>query len=143
MPRSKATRELPPATYTAPDRDPVITIDGCRIYLHIHDAEYLRQKAEWKRRLSAAHPDHGGSSAEFIRLTGQRQAWQNAEQIYYARLGLFPPDSYGEHTPGIHHNIRQRALDASAARTDPSHRRTSDRRLTNPRRLCNQNRKEK
>jgi hypothetical protein len=127
-----ARRELPPASYSAPGRDPVITVKGCRIYLHIHDAEYMRQRAEWKRRLAAAHPDKGGSATAFRSILGQRVAWQRNEALYYARLGLLPPDHWGEHSPGIHQDIRQRTLAANAARLNPDPPRTSDRRLADP-----------
>ena len=135
---ARAQLELPPATYSAPDRDPVITIDGCRIYLHIHDAEYMRQRAEWKRRLAAAHPDAGGSATDFRSILGQRMAWQRNEQLYYAKLGLFPPDGAGENTEGVHQRIRQAALDQQTARTRPLQ--LSDRRLAAPYRHSNHNR---
>lgn len=145
MADSNAQRELPPATYTAPGRDPVITVDGCRIYLHIHDAEYMRQRAEWKRRLAAAHPDHGGTTAAFRVVMGQRLAWLRAEALYYARLGLLPPDGWGEHSTGIHQEIRKRVIETNARQNAnaASSRQTSDRRLADPSRHSNQSRKDK
>lgn len=111
----------------------MITVNGCRIYLHIHDAEYMRQRAEWKRRLAAVHPDHGGSAAAFRSLMAQRLVWQRAEALYYARLGLLPPDGWDAAT---YIPIRERAIEAAKPRTD-AHLTTSDRRLAMPARHSN------
>lgn len=98
--------ELAPASFSAPDRPAVITYQGARIYLHIHDAEYMRERSAWRQRLAAAHPDAGGNAAAFQRLIGQRTAWQAREAAWYARLGLLPPDGYIRR--GVTQSIRLR-----------------------------------
>jgi hypothetical protein len=85
-------RELAPASYTAPDRPAVLHVDGGTIYLHIHDAEYMRLRSHYRARLLATHPDHGGTRAQFQSILRARQSWQAREVLWYARLGLLPPD---------------------------------------------------
>jgi hypothetical protein len=114
--------ELAPASYTAPDRPSVIDHEGGRIYLHIHDAEYFRQRSAWRVKLREAHPDHGGTSSAFRRVWSAHKSWRDSECVWYARLGLLPPDGYGKCHRGIAQNIRQRALLRLAARnpTNPN-----------------------
>jgi biotin operon repressor len=75
------------------DRPATITKDGVTVYVSVHDAEYLRQKAVWKQRLADAHPDRGGTDHAFRRLTKHRERWQAEEGAWYAALGLAAPDS--------------------------------------------------
>jgi hypothetical protein len=72
----------------------VVPHEGGRIYISVHDAEYLRQRAEWKRKLAEAHPDSPtGSAFAFRRLISQRAKWDDAEVQWYAQHGLTPPDT--------------------------------------------------
>ena len=108
--------ELAPASHTANDRPARVFIDGAWVYVHIHDAEYLRIKADYRRRLAAAHPDRGGSAYDFRTVSNSRRGWLAREVIYYARLGLTPPDNAHASTPGLAQNIRIRAARLLAAR---------------------------
>lgn len=113
--------ELPPASFSAPDRPPVIceactrARGACRcvspiwLYLHIHDAEYMRERAAWRRKLAATHPDAGGAAWRFREVSKARRAWIAREVIFYARLGLTPPDGAQAQVAGIAQNIRARA----------------------------------
>ncbi len=68
--------------------------DGWRIYISVHDAEYLRQRAEWKRKLADAHPDAGGTSFRFRQAVKARDRWEADEEAWYAQHGLtLPPVS--------------------------------------------------
>jgi hypothetical protein len=62
-----------------------------RVYISVHDAEYLRQKSEWRRKLFEAHPDHGGSDLRFHRTRRQQKAWEQSEADWYAQYRLTPP----------------------------------------------------
>lgn len=74
------------------NRPAILEHAGGVIYVSLHDAEYLRRKSEWKRLIAATHPDRGGGATTARRLLRQRHAWQQAEDAWYAMLGLTPPD---------------------------------------------------
>lgn len=67
-----------------------------------HDAYYLEEKRNWKRRIAGAHQDRLGlgvgsrvrkkADGQVRRLIAARKRWQAQEWIYYLGLGLDPPD---------------------------------------------------
>jgi biotin operon repressor len=76
------------------DRPSVVPHEGGRIYISVHDAEYLRQRAEWKRKLAEAHPDSPtGTAFSFRQTLKKRDRWDADETAWYARYGLTPPES--------------------------------------------------
>jgi hypothetical protein len=78
---------------TYPDRPAVVPHQRGRVYVSVHDAEYLRQKAEWKQRLAAVHPDTTGHSGfTFRKLLKERTRWEADERAWYAQFNLTPPD---------------------------------------------------
>ena len=84
------------------DRPAFIPHAGGRIYISVHDAEYLRQRSEWRRKLAAAHPDSPtGNSFTFRRLKSQRDKWEATEVEWYAQHGLTPPELSTGRAPSI------------------------------------------
>lgn len=75
-----------------PNRPAVVPSEGGRVYISVHDAEYLRLRAEWKQQLVDAHPDRAGSSFRFRRLMKARDRWEASETAWYAQYGLRPPE---------------------------------------------------
>lgn len=73
------------------DRPAIVPWQGGRVFVSVHDAEHLRQRAAWKRELAAAHPDAGGSNLRFDRVRRQRERWDESERAWYAQYGLVPP----------------------------------------------------
>jgi biotin operon repressor len=85
----------PPLSFPLPvyrDRPSVVPHEGGRIYISVHDAEYLRLRAEWKQKLADEHPDRTGRSFAFRKLIKQREAWEASEAKWYAQHGLTPPN---------------------------------------------------
>lgn len=80
------------------DRPAVVPWQGGRVFVSVHDAEHLRQRAAWKKALAEAHPDAGGTSLRFDRVRRQRERWEAAEREWYAQYGLVPPP-VGEKPP--------------------------------------------
>lgn len=62
-----------------------------RAYISVHDAQHLRMRSEYKQRLSAAHPDHGGTDTRFRLAKADQERWLLAERAWYAEYGLEPP----------------------------------------------------
>lgn len=62
------------------------------VYLSIHDEAYMKMLRAWKRKRAASHPDKGGTAAKFRSVYKAMRAWQLAECVWYAQLGLLPPD---------------------------------------------------
>jgi hypothetical protein len=78
----------------------VVPHEGGRIFISVHDAEYLRQKAEWKRKLAQSHPDvPSGSAFAFRHLIKQRDKWEAEEVAWYATHGLTTPDDHSAPAP--------------------------------------------
>ncbi len=73
------------------DRPAILPSAGGRVYISVHDAEYLRQRSEWKRKLADAHPDAGGTSFRFRQAVKARDRWQATEEAWYGQHGLTPP----------------------------------------------------
>ncbi len=75
------------------DRPSIVPSGSGRVFISIHDAEHLRQRGEWKRKLADAHPDRGGTSFGFRKLVKQREQWDAEELQWYAQYGLMLPDA--------------------------------------------------
>ena len=75
-------------------RPTIIKRNGWTIYVSVHDQQYARQKQSWKRVRAAAHPDAGGSTQQFQRVESEYQRWLEDEWLWYADLGLRPPDGW-------------------------------------------------
>lgn len=80
------------------DRPAIVPWQGGRVFVSVHDAEHLRQRAAWKKALAEAHPDAGGTTLRFDRVRRQRERWEAAEREWYAQYGLVPPP-VGEKPP--------------------------------------------
>lgn len=80
--------ELVPTFGTRP---PVVRVGGGVVHVSVHDAEFLRQWREWRRRLAAAHPDKGGTEYRFRTALGKYRKWEFAEAKWYAQIGIDPP----------------------------------------------------
>lgn len=95
-------------------RPAVVVRDGCRIFVNIHDAEYLRQRREWRRKLRA-HPDTGGTSSTFRDVFKAYRAWEASETRWYAAIGLEPPTNRPEKAsaPDVLHGDVARFFDVS------------------------------
>lgn len=68
------------------DRPAFVTYKRGLVCVSIHDAEYLRQRAEWKRKLRAGHSDAGGTTRQTQKLTKDYAAWKATEHAFYAEL---------------------------------------------------------
>ena len=96
-------------------RPSVVRSGNCSVYVSVHDAEHLRLRREWKRKLAYYHHDAiksrwqtaaaGGAcwarqlltrqqafGATFRQLQAGHEAWLRAERVWYARLSLEPPE---------------------------------------------------
>jgi hypothetical protein len=73
-------------------RPAVVVLNGWTIYLSIHDSAYMMTLRTWKQRLARAHPDKGGTSTKFREVYQKKRAWQLEEALWYAQLGMLPPD---------------------------------------------------
>jgi biotin operon repressor len=69
--------------------------------ISVHDADYLRVKAEWRQKLAAAHPDRGGTELGFHRTKKAQEAWSKAQTDWYAKRGLTPPETSSPRAPLI------------------------------------------
>jgi len=77
-----------------PTRPIFINAEGWRVCVAAMDGYHIREKASWKRRLAAAHPDNPaktGGHKKFIEMSASYRRWMNEEDVRYARLGLKPP----------------------------------------------------
>ena len=94
-------------------RPPIIVIEGCTIYLSLHDVEYFRMKRVLTAAMLAEHPDTfrrdaSGHKArarttEFRAALARLRAWQIKQRTIYWALDQMPPDWPGikEAPPGV------------------------------------------
>jgi len=75
------------------ERPAAIKFNGGWIYLGVHDATYLRDRAAWKARIAQAHPDKGGTRGRFLDAYRGYRLWQRAELEWYATFDFEPPRS--------------------------------------------------
>ena len=83
-------------------RPPIITVDGCVVYLSVKDAEYLRVKRSLTATMLAAHPDRHPIRPQtgLFRVARARlTAYLRAQRRVYWALGQMPPDWRGPATP--------------------------------------------
>lgn len=105
-----ATTELIP---TLPGRPAVLKKDGCTYFISVHDAEFLRVRAEWKRKLKELHPDTASMHGNFIAAVNGYRMWQQKEAVWYAEVGIDPPIPIKLHSNFNHKALR---LEARAKR---------------------------
>lgn len=80
------------------ERPTWIPYKGGRVSLQQMDLAYLREKAEWKRRLVAAHPDRkrrtsrGTTGSTFAKLSNARDRWKREWTRRFKNCGYLPPD---------------------------------------------------
>lgn len=72
-------------------RPSTLRVGSSTIYVSIHDQEHLRVRREWKRKLSVAHPDHGGTSKAFITMRLEQARWFKGEAAWYREMKIDPP----------------------------------------------------
>lgn len=72
------------------DRPAIVERDGWKVLVYVHDAEYLRQRSEWREKLRA-HPDTGGTAGKFRRVHSAYERWRKQEETWYLGHGLTPP----------------------------------------------------
>ena len=76
----------------------VETANRGRVYINVHDAEYLRKRAEWRKKLADQHPDRSpahhskSSGARFRVLKRQYESWLISEKQWYEQYNLKPPE---------------------------------------------------
>ena len=69
------------------------SVDGWVCFVGLHDRLYRAERAKWRQRLAAAHPDRTGarSAWRFLGVARRFKTWQAQEAKWYARLSLGPP----------------------------------------------------
>jgi hypothetical protein len=108
-------------------RPPVITVDGCVVFLSVRDAEYRRLKAVYKAQVIAAHPDkfppHVPHETRAKHMRCDRCRWRTSRlpPLGDAAAGRCPcggtllmPDPRGPHS-GLSHARQFRAAQARLA----------------------------
>lgn len=73
------------------DRPAIVAIDGCDVFVSVHDAEHLRIRSEAKRTLALLHPDVGGSERSFRHALTKHEKWLASEKRFYESIRLEPP----------------------------------------------------
>lgn len=92
-----------------PGRPAVIEQDGWKVFLSVHDKEYLRAKKQMRKEVLDLHPDKSGLSPEDPRWERVNQrfrsanlsyiVWCRKERCWYWKFGLMPPDWKGAPQP--------------------------------------------
>jgi len=86
-------------------RPPIITVDGCVIYLSVKDTEYLRLKTVLTQQMLAAHPDKAPArraqtqAGRFRAARARLTVWRRRQRQVYWALHQMPPDWTGPLTP--------------------------------------------
>lgn len=65
--------------------------DGWRIAVAVRVQHYLSESKAWKRKLSDAHPDHGGTELGFRRVKAEEAKWRATEDRWFVQHGLSVP----------------------------------------------------
>lgn len=89
------------------DRPTIIKRDGWTIFVSVADADYFKTKRQWLQKRIAAHPDKGGSSDDFTKITARYDQWRDYESLRYASYGLLPPDGYVSSHEGVQKRLQR------------------------------------
>lgn len=68
-----------------------VAVDGCRVSISAHDRFYLREYRRLRAAMIAAHPDKGGTAAQFRKAQSRLAAFEEHEMSWYARAGVAVP----------------------------------------------------
>jgi hypothetical protein len=92
------------------NRPSVLKVDGWHVYISIRDGEYERLVKWWRRKLTAAHPDRGGTHHRFLTVNRAFTRWRMQEAAWYAQCDLLPPDGWKGAASTLNRRRRLRGL---------------------------------
>ena len=74
-------------------RPAILYVDGCNVYISVHDQNYLNRLKAFKRLLKERHPDHTplGGSRQFRRMQIKYERFLLEEREWYRQFNLNPP----------------------------------------------------
>lgn len=76
-----------------------VTVDGWREYVAVHDAEFLRRRAQLRQAIWLTHPDRGGDVVRCRASIRRYRHWLRQERAYYERRGLTLPVAHTVTSP--------------------------------------------
>lgn len=76
---------------TFPGRPVTVRLDEWVVFVSVHDAWHIRERARLKAAIVAAHPDHGGSRTALSEAMEHWTGFQQREWIWYRAHDITPP----------------------------------------------------